>query len=156
MDYDFSFSEKQLINKIMRFCAYRDRSIWEVKQKMKSLGVMAEKYPIFISYLMKEKFLDEERFCKIYVRSKILQNNWGRQKIYAGLKSKYVDIQMIEEALNSLDVEEYMDILKNVLLKKSKELASKEPNNRKQKLIRYALSKGFTYDEIMQQLNNQL
>ena len=145
-----------MLKKAARFCSYRDRSTGEVKQKLKSLGVASGEYQKFIDYLTQEKFLDEERFCKIYLRSKILQNNWGRQKIYAGLKSKYVDNQMIEDTLKSIDMEEYMQVLENVLLKKSKELASEEPNIRKQKLIRYALSKGFTYDEIIQKINKQL
>jgi len=149
---EFSHSEKQVLNKLARFCSYRDRSEGEVKQKMKALGVSKEKYPKFISCLTDEKFLDEERFCRIYVRSKLLQNHWGRQKIYSGLKSKFVANHNIENALNTLDIEEYNSILSDVLQRKSKELESEDSSIKKQKIIRYALSKGFTYGEILELL----
>ena len=145
-----------MLNKLARYCSYRDRSIGEVKQKMKILGVPLEKYPKFISSLTEEKFLDEERFCKIYIRSKLLQNHWGRQKIYAGLKHKFVDNDTIEKALNEIDLDEYESVLIKVLRKKTKELEYMESKLRNQKIIRYALSKGFTYDEIMKQLNIKL
>ncbi len=156
MDIEFTFPEKEVLKKIARFCSYRDRSIGEVKLKLRSLGVTSGENQKFIDYLTQEKYLDEERFSRVYVRSKLLHNHWGRQKIYAGLKSKFVDIQHIEKALETIDMDEYNVILKGVLQKKTIELKSLEPIARKQKLIRYALSKGFTYEEIMKQLKTKL
>lgn len=149
---EFTYAEKQLLSKLARFCSYRDRSQGEVRQKMNALGISSDKYKKFISYLEEEKYLDEERFCEVYVRSKLLHNQWGRQKIYAGLKNKFVDSHYIENALKSLDTKEYIIVLNNVLEKKLNELEFADPKIRKQKTIRYALSKGFTFNEIMEHL----
>ncbi len=148
------YSRQEVLNKLARFCSYRERSRAEVTKKLLSLGVSRNEVEGYIQFLEDENFINEERFCRVYVHSKLSYNNWGRHKLYAGLVSKGVDNKLISNSLNEIDAEEYKAALRKVLEKKSHEISSPDENVKRAKLIKYALSKGFTYEEITQQLKN--
>lgn len=153
MSVNFSFSEQVAVNKLAKFCAYQDRSAGEVLHKLNSYKIFGERADKIIEFLKNEKFIDDNRFAGIYIKSKIGIKNWGRNKIYLGLKSKFLENEKIAEALNNIDIDEYNIALKKVIEKKTKELGEDLSYDTSNKVIRYAQSKGFTISEILNYLN---
>ena len=80
--------EKDLFLKLCRYCAYRERCISELRDKMKTLELSDDIQGKLIELLKKENFVHEKRFAESYVRGKFRNNAWGMQKIKQGLKSK--------------------------------------------------------------------
>jgi regulatory protein len=137
-------NKEKALEKMMRFCAYQERSRWEIEQKIRPLGINRADTEWVLAQLENERFFDDARFAAQYVRGKFNGQKWGRLKIRLGLKQKGVDAGTAEEALSQLDDEQYRETLEGLLLKKKESLpADEEPFQQKAKLFRFATSKGF-------------
>ena len=148
MDIEFTFPEKEVLKKIARFCSYRDRASEEVKQKLVQYHIAPGRADKFLDRLKEEGFVDDRRFAESYVRSKVNQNHWGRNKIRAGLKAKKIDENIINTSMQTIDDEQYIFNLRHELDKKTAALKTNDRHN--EKLIRFALSKGYLYHEIQE------
>jgi regulatory protein len=138
------------------FCAYQERSQLEIRYKLIELGVFGNDLEHIISSLIENNFLNEARFAKAYTNGKLRIKNWGKIKIKQGLKLKGVSAPLIKSALQQIDEDEYYAILEKIIAKKSKEIKDKDPYIFKNKVFRYALSRGFETDLISFVLNNKL
>ncbi len=101
-----------------------------------------------IRKLQEEKFLDDRRYAKFYVRDKYKLNRWGKVKITAMLRQKKIDNSLIEEALSEIDMKEYEEICENLIKTKSATLQDSNHFTRKGKLFRFAAGRGFESDLI--------
>ena len=130
------------------YCAYQERSQYEVRGKLLDLGMRFEELEEIIAYLIENNFLNEERFANAYARGKLRIKGWGKNKIAQGLKFKQVSIPLVKKALKNLDETEYLEKLKEVLDKKQESIKEKTAYKRNYKLTQYALSRGFERDLI--------
>jgi regulatory protein len=98
-------------------------------------------------------FIDEERYCRAFVKDKVVYNKWGRRKVEQALWAKRIPQEIIREALDEVDQENYVDTLRQLLKNKSRSVKASSEYERTQKLIRFAAGRGFTMDVIRQCLN---
>jgi regulatory protein len=113
-----NITEKEIMNKLFRYCAYQERCINDVINQLKKHEVDPELRKVILEKLRAEGFIDEKRFSRMYVLGKLRNNHWGKIKIKQGLKGKLVDARIILEAIESIDETEYMDIIDNLIKKK--------------------------------------
>ena len=106
-----------------------------------------------LNYLVEENLLDERRYTMAYSIGKLRNNQWGKQKIYAGLLQKKISSSIIKEALNSVDAEEYLSVLRQVMEHKIRRVGDISVDTNKKKLLNYALQKGFESNLIWQIIN---
>lgn len=144
--------DEKLVEKIRKYCAYRDRSQKEVRQKMALYRISYEDQNKILSQLEKESFLDEERFVRQFIKSKISLHRWGRIKIKNQLQQKGIDEKLIRKYLDEIDEDEYENALRHCM-KKWLCLHSAE-TEAIPKLYRFLLSKGFEYELINNTLKN--
>jgi regulatory protein len=144
-----AFSKEQIIFKLEAFCAYQERFTQEIRAKLNRLGADESLTQEVIKHLIENRFLDDRRFVEAYVQGKLRIKKWGRQKIKAALFQKRLDAKLIQEAIySSISDEEYQLVMVSLIERKNRELSSeKNPQIKKQKLMRFLLSRGFQYDE---------
>lgn len=134
------------LQKAEAYCAYQERSQYEVRGKLISLGVRGVDLENIITELIEHNFLNEERFALAYAQGKLRMKSWGRRKIAEGLKFKQVSAPLIKKALKSLDDDEYLAKLKALLNKKRTAIKEKKEYQAIYKLSQYAISRGFEPD----------
>ncbi len=146
------FSREQSKVKAENYCAYQERSQYEVRNKLYEWGLHQKDVEEIISELIDQNFLNEERFSIAYTLGKFRIKGWGRMKIKQGLKLKQVPDKMIQKALKSIDEDDYLLSLRQILDKKSNLLKEKDPFKRRYFLSRYAASKGYESELIANQI----
>ena len=129
------------------YCATAEHCSYEVRLKLQQWGATDEQIEHIIAHLQAERFVDELRYCQAFVHDKLLYQGWGRMKMRAQLQAKHLSTAAIEQALNEIDRDTYMSVLTRVLATKKRSIKSADPQVR-EKLIRFAMQRGFTYDEI--------
>ena len=141
------WSLAQLQAKAEAYCAAAEHCCSEVRLKLQQWGATAEQIEDIVVHLQKEHFVDEQRYCNAFVHDKLLYQGWGRMKIRAGLQAKHLPSCAIDSALENLDESAYFRILNQVITSKRRTIKSSDPQAR-EKLIRFCLQRGFTYEEI--------
>ena len=133
----------QVLDKMAKYCAYQERCVKEVKDKLKSFDISQEAKDEILDYLMENRFVNDERFAKSFVKGKVNQNGWGVNKISFQLMQKGIANEIIEEALAQTDDATYRQRLVDILIQKSKTVKAESDFDRKRKLAAYAMQKGF-------------
>jgi regulatory protein len=137
-------SPEKALQKLKHFCGYQERSHAEARQKLYSLGLFKTEVQELIRLLIEEEYLNEERFARQFASGKSRIRGWGKQKIRHELRQKGVSDICITQALNALDVTEYVTGFERVALKKWSVL--REEKNifvRKNKWHQFLLQRGY-------------
>ena len=142
----------EAIRKMEHYCAYQERSHYQVENKLRQMGMIPKTVDYILLHLIKEGFLNEERFARAYVRGKFYQNKWGKIKIIHGLKHHKIHPKLIEKALTEIDPLDYQQTLKALITKKQKEWTDKSIPLKKQKIIQYLSQKGYSFSDIYNNL----
>ncbi len=143
-----NYTPTQVQSKMEHYCAYQERCHAEVRNKILSYACYGDDLEQIIAHLIKEDFLNEERFAQAYVSGKFRIKKWGKQKIKKALVDKQIGTYLIDKAIAQIDEQDYRDMLKQLLLRKMKQLRSADPYILHQKLFRYAYNKGYETDII--------
>ena len=146
--------EKILLLKAERFCAYRERCTYEIKQKLRELGADENTGAKIISSLTEDEYLNDERFAKLFASGKFRIKRWGKNKIRAGLRLKKIPDNFIWNALDAIDEAAYMETLHHLAEKKGKEVKSKNTREKNQKIGMFLLSRGFESELIWKALKS--
>lgn len=136
-------SLKNAYIKAAKYCAYQERAHSEVLQKLRALGLNEMERDEIMFHLIQEKYINEERYAKLFARSKFRQKSWGINKIRHALKSKGVSAKNIEIGLSEIESSDYIEELKELLLKKKSQEKEKNLFKLKNKLYAFAYRKGY-------------
>ena len=124
-----------------------------MRDKMKRWDIDAATQDRIVARLIKERYVDDERYARAFVKDKIRYNKWGRRKVQRGLWLKHIDDDIQERVLGEVDDSEYLAVLRPLLKQKVRSIRAENDYERTQKLVRFALGRGFTFDIIRQCLN---
>ena len=134
---------KEALNKAAALCSSGEKCEYDISEKLLSWDVSDKDAAKIINYLIQEKFLDEKRFAEFFTKDKFRFNKWGKVKIAYMLKQKRISSSVIQEALNSIDDDEYCLTLQELMQSKLKSLKYKDEYDMRAKLFRFAQSRGF-------------
>ncbi len=143
----------QALTRLTALCAKGEHCSQDIQQKLQRWEIPQAEQEKIMTYLIDEKYVDDARYAQLYAKEKLRFNQWGKQKIYFSLLQKGIDKSLIDDALNTIEESEYIAALKEILQQKARNLQAKSNYERNAKLIKYALSRGFTYDLIRQCLS---
>jgi regulatory protein len=146
-------TEQEAYLQLAALCAQAEHCQQEMRDRLKRWGVDADAQNRIVARLVKERYIDDERYARAFVKDKIRYNKWGRRKVQQGLWQKHIDTEIQERVLNDIDDGEYLAVLKPLLKQKTKSIRAENDYERNQKLVRFALGRGFTFDLIRQCLD---
>ena len=127
--------------------------MYEMLEKMRRWEVPEDAQTRIMAKLIKERYVDDERYAQAFVKDKIRYNKWGRRKVEQALWQKRVDEDIRKRVLDDVDDAEYLSVLRPLLKQKRKTIKAKNDYELNQKLMRFAVGRGFTFDIIRQCLD---
>lgn len=144
----------QALSKAMAICSKAEKCISDIQTKLNDWGIEQSDAVKIIKTLIDERFLDEERFTRYFVRDKFKFNQWGRVKIAFMLKAKKIQPELIQQSLDAIDEDEYFEMLEKLLREKARKTKFMNEYDKKGKLYRFAQSRGFENEAIGTALKN--
>lgn len=93
----------EALQKLQRYCAYQERSPFEVERKLQQIGLPRDRHEEVVAQLMEDNFLDEYRFTEAYTRGKLNQKQWAPRRIRMGLQEHRIPRVTIDRILGQVD-----------------------------------------------------
>lgn len=143
-------TEQEALITLTALCASSEHCSQEMLDKMTRWQLPKEEQARVMEYLVKNNYIDEERFTHAFVMDKIRYNKWGRRKIEQALWQKRIPKDIQTKILDEIDENEYLNVLRPLLKSKRRSIQTKNDYELNMKLIKFALSRGFTFDLIRQ------
>ncbi|MDR3260579.1 MAG: RecX family transcriptional regulator [Tannerella sp.] len=136
-------NESELLHMAAAYCSTGEHCIQDVRKKLNAAEASPEAEKRIIDRLLAEKFIDESRFCRSFVKDKFRFNHWGRIRIRYELQKKGLAPEVISEAMDDMDEEAYLSALSAMLKEKKRTTRGRSEQELFLKLCRFAGSRGF-------------
>ncbi|PIB31499.1 regulatory protein RecX [Maribacter sp. 4G9] len=147
-----SFTLEEATRKLEGYCAYQDRCHKEVIKKLQDMGMIPIAVDTIISHLIKENYLNEERFAKSFARGKFNIKKWGKQRIIAELRHREISRFNIQTALREIEGTQYQNTFDALAKKRLQQIKETDVQKKKKKLADYLLYRGWeshlVYDKV--------
>lgn len=140
--------EKALL-RLADLCASAERCRHELEQKLRTWGIAPSDAERILEKLEKQHFVDDARFARAFVHDAVTFRRKGRLAITRDLMLKHISRDVIDEALDAIDEDEYRDNLRAVLRAKLRSLGGLPDDGTgltreaRLKLARHAASRGY-------------
>ena len=138
-------TEQEAYLQLAAACAQAEHCEQEMRDKMKRWGMAPEAQNRVVERLTKERYIDNERYARAFVKDKVRYNKWGRRKVQQALWMKRIDDDIQQRVLDEIDDEEYLKVLVPLLKQKRKSIKAANDYELNQKLVRFALSRGVEF-----------
>ena len=136
-----SIDKKEALIKCTNICSKAEYSIWDIREKLHKWGIESCNHEEIIEYLLKNNYINEERYAECFVSEKFRISRWGKIKIGYALRQKRVAEEYISSAFETIDEELYFETLKELLKAKSKGNIS--DFKKRASIYNFAVSRGF-------------
>ncbi len=146
-------TEQEAFLQLAALCAQAEHCEQEMRDKLKRWELDTAATDRIIARLQKERYIDDTRYARAFVKDKIRYNKWGRRKVEQALWQKRIADDIRQQVLDEIDENEYLDVLRPLLKQKHRTMKAENDYALNQKLVRFALGRGFTFDLIRQCLN---
>lgn len=143
-------SVERALETLMATCARSERCISDIRRSLYRWRMRAEDYEPIIRRLVEERFVDEERYARLYVRDKANGSGWGKRKIELGLKAKGIPADIIAAALQEMEPDRQAEQLETLLYRRKlrEEGKAKNAYELRTRLFRWAAGRGYDFSEI--------
>ena len=143
-------TEQEAYLTLAALCAQAEHCQWEMLEKMRRWEMSEEQQAHVMQRLTEERYVDDERYARAFVKDKVRYNKWGQRKVEQALWQKHIAEDIRQRILDEVEDEEYLRVLRPLLQQKRKSTKAGSDYELNQKLVRFALCRGFTYDIIRQ------
>lgn len=150
------YSETQALPKIAAYCSKAERAESDVRKKLLCWELEEESCERIIARLKKENFLNEERYCRSFIKDKIQFNKWGKVKIAFELKKKRIPEFIINSCFEEIESSDFESPLMRILETKSKSVKASTDYEKWSKLVRFGIGRGYSFDQIKKCLSKIL
>ena len=143
-------TEQQALFTLTALCSQSEHCSQEMIDKMKKWQMPEDVQARIMEYLIKEKYVDDSRFAKFFINDKIKYNKWGRRKVEQALWMKNIGKEISNPIFEEISDDTYIEVLRPLIIQKSKTVKGKNEYERTMKLIKFALGRGFDMSIIRQ------
>ena len=141
-------TEQEAYLRLTALCAQAEHCPQEMRDKMARWDIDETEQERIIARLTEERYIDEERYARAFAKDKIRYNKWGRRKVQQALWMKRISTDIQQRVLDEIDENEYISVLRPLLQQKRKGIKARNDYELNQKLVRFALGRGFGFDII--------
>lgn len=143
-------SPTEALAKAAGLCAKGEHCAADITAKLMLWGIEDQDAGNIVNKLVEQGFIDETRYARAFINDKYRFAKWGRVKIEQGLRMKQIPSAVFKPLMDEvIDKEEYIQTLCDLLKQKRKSLKEEDENQLRAKLTRFALQRGFTYEEVL-------
>lgn len=146
-------SEQQALHKVAAYCSKAERCESDVRRKLDKWELTPDETNSIITRLIKENYLNEERFTKAFIKDKMVFNKWGKIKISYELRKKSIPDVIIQACFDDIESTDFESPLLKILSNKIKSVKADSEYEKRIKLIRFALGRGYSYQEVQKCLS---
>jgi len=146
-------SEPRALNRIANYCSRSERCEYDVRRKLAVWELPDEAIKRIIDRLKKERYLDDSRYAKSFINDKLKFNKWGKTKIIFELRKRNIPESVYNPVFEELTGSEFEEQLIHILSIKAKSVKGKNDYDKKTKLIRFAIGRGFSMDSVIKCVN---
>ncbi|MEE1140876.1 regulatory protein RecX [Prevotella sp. P4-119] len=143
-------TEQEAYLRLAALCAQAEHCEYEMQEKMRRWEIADDAQARVMQRLITERYVDDERFARAFANDKVKYNKWGRRKVEQAMWLKHIAEDIRQRVLDSIDDEEYIAILRPLLQQKRRSVKAHNDYELRQKLIKFAIGRGFTMDIIKQ------
>ena len=147
-------TEEQALQKLAALCSQSEHCTSEMNEKMTRWGIDEDAQQRVVEYLVANRYVDGRRYARSFVNDKLKYNKWGPRKIEQSLWMKHIDESIQREALDDVDNEEYISVLRPLLTSKRKTTKAETDYEMNQKLLRFAIGRGFTFEQVKEVIDD--
>lgn len=145
-------TESEALARMTALCSGSEHCCSEIESKLRRLGQEEPAIARIMAHLIEEKYVDEHRFARAYALDKFRYNHWGRVRIAQTMRQLRLQTTDIQYGLGEIPDEEYAQVLEQLLQAKARQTRGRNDYERRGKLIRFALGRGFAMDDILDAL----
>ena len=139
---------EEALNALMERCARAEVCISDARRLMLRWGVVVDKQEGIIDQLLRDRFIDEERYAQAFVRDKLNFSRWGARKIAEALYQKRIPTEIVKQAMEQAGEVSMTDRLAADLHRKNQSIKDEDPYKRKEKLLRFGVSRGYDFETV--------
>jgi regulatory protein len=143
-------SEANALRRMSNLCARRECCVFDINAKLVRYNLEPDTIERIIAELKKEKYIDELRFVRSFIHDKVSFNKWGKVKIEFALRQKRIPEYIVAEAFLDYSEDDLNDSLPELIQAKWKTIRANSEYEKRTKLIRFALGRGFEMSNILQ------
>ena len=145
----------KVADRMRALCSRREYCRKDILKKvMTALDGDAAKAEEVVGKLVEERYVDDRRYAAAFARDKASIAGWGAAKIRYMLAAKGVDSEIIASALEEVDVSRADARLEKLMENKARSL--KDDPQRRMKLIRFGVGRGYGYEEVSSMIDRIL
>ena len=145
----------KVADRMRALCSRREYCRKDILKKvMTALDGDAAKAEEVVGKLVEERYVDDRRYAAAFARDKASIAGWGTAKIKYMLAAKGVDREIIASALEEVDVSRADARLEKLMENKARSL--KDDPQRRMKLLRFGVGRGYGYEEVSSMIDRIL
>jgi len=134
---------KKALTKAMQICSRKEQCVSDINEKLLKWDVEEADARKIISLLVKDGFINEERYIGYYINDKLFINKWGKRKVLYTLKMKKIPEASIQNMLANVDESKYREMIFKEIRKKKKTIKGGNHFQVKSKLFNFGASRGY-------------
>lgn len=143
----------RVTDRMRRLCSRREYCRSDIMSKVVvALDGDREQAAKIVETLVNEKYIDDLRYASAFARDKSSIAGWGETKIRYMLSAKGISREVVTQALEEIDASRARTRLEKLLENKLKTL--KDDPQCRLKMLRFALGRGYGYDEAAEALDS--
>ena len=96
-------SENDAYLTLAALCAQAEHCQYEMLEKMRRWELPEEEQARVMQRLISERYVDDERYARAFVKDKVRYNKWGRRKVEQALWQKHIDEDIRQRVLDEVD-----------------------------------------------------
>ncbi len=143
-------TEQQAFQQLAALCARGEHCLWDMQEKMRRWELSDDARQRIAGQLTAGRYVDDRRYAAAFAADKARYDKWGRRKIEQALRMKHIDEDTVSSVMDDLGDDIYTATLQQLLRQKQKTVKASSDYELRQKLVRFAMGRGFTYDIIRQ------